>query len=290
MSIISSIPVLLGDRGAELRADSGGLLLRRPHEEVRIPLAAVAQVHANGRVVAVELTAPAGTESTLYRIEGVSRASATVFAEAVNGSLPDRRADQDPVDGSTLVTVTPLNDADAGREADGEEAVGEEDAEPMQPAEFVIRCTLIAVGLGLVALAAGVVIAGDHVSRALAVLLLGGTGLPMGRLAVRMVSIVWNEWYLPRHGITMEAQPVLIHGRVSYGYTATDGRLRPAPDPDGRRGETYHVAYHPRHPARVVACKSLGAVFKWLPVTLVFVALTALIVWGTIALALPAFR
>ncbi|MGW6982124.1 hypothetical protein ACWGE1_22260 [Streptomyces sp. NPDC054932] len=284
MSIISSIPVLLGD-GAELRADSGGLLLLRTHEEVRIPLAAVARVHANGRVVAVELTAPTGTEPNLYRIEGVSRASATVFEEAVNGSLPERPADEGLVDGSTLVTVTPRGDADADREADGEE-----DAEPLQPAEFVIRCTMAAVGLGLVALAAGVVIAGDHVSRALAVLLLGSTGLAIGRLAVRTVAILWNEWYLPRHGITIEAQPVLIHGRVAYGYTDTEGRLRSAPTPSGVRGETYNVAYHPRHPARVAVCKSLGAVFKWLPLPLILVSITILIGWGTLALALPAFR
>jgi hypothetical protein len=281
MPITSSVPVLLGDQGIELRADDTGLLIRRPHEEVRIPLAAVAHVHANGRVVAVELTAPAGAEPTLYRIEGVSRASGTAFGEAVNGSLPERPADEDPVDGSTPVTVTPRNDARAGREEDDEQ-----DAEPLQPAELVIRRTMAAVGLGPVALSAGVVVAGDHVSRALAVLPLDGTG----RAAVRAVAILWNKWYLPRHGITIEAQPVLIHGRVDYGHTATDGRLRPAPAPDGVRGETYHVAHHPKYPARVVACQSLGAVFKWLPAPVVLTALTVLFGWSAVALALPAFR
>ncbi|MFI2508658.1 hypothetical protein [Streptomyces sp. NPDC018972] len=145
---------------------------------------------------------------------------------------------------------------------------------------------MAAVGLGPVALSAGVVVAGDHVSRALAVLPLGGTG----RAAVRAVAILWNKWYLPRHGITIEAQPVLIHGRVDYGHTATDGRLRPAPAPDGVRGETYHVAYHPKYSARVVACQSLGAVFKWLPAPVVLTALTVLFGWSAVALALPAFR
>ncbi|MFE1289235.1 hypothetical protein [Streptomyces sp. NPDC058751] len=286
MSITSSIPVLLGNRSAELRADNGGLLLRRPHDEVRIPLAALAHVHADGRVVTAELTAPAGTEPVLYRIEGVSRASGTVFAEAVNGSLPERPADEDPVDGSTLVTVTPRGDTGAGREGDDEE-----DAEPLQPAEIVIRCTMAAVGLGLVALAVGIVVAGDHVSRALAVLLLGGTGLAIGRLTVRAVAVLWNEWYLPRHGITVEAQPVLVHGVVAHGYTATDGRLRPVPGHvRGVRGETYNVAYHPRHHSRVAACQGLGAVLKWLPVPVVLTAVTVLVGWGTVALALPAFR
>lgn len=284
MSNIASIPVLLGDQATELLADEAGLRMRRPHEEIRIPLAAVAHVHAAGRVVAVELTAPAGTESMLYRIEGVSRAAGTVFAEAVNGSLPERPADEDQVDGSTLVTVTPRDaGTDANREADSEE-----EAEPLQPAVLVIRCVMAAVALGLVALPLGVVLAGDHVSRALAVLLLGGSGLAIGRTAVRTVAILWNEWYLPRHGITTEARPVLIHGEVAYGYTATDGRLRRAPG--GARGETYHVAYHPEHPARVAACKSLGAVLKWLPLPVVFTAVTVLLGWGTVALALPAFR
>ncbi|MFI1941165.1 hypothetical protein ACH44C_28980 [Streptomyces purpureus] len=66
--------------------------------------------------------------------------------------------------------------------------------------------------------------------------------------------------------------------------------LRPAPGSGGVRGETYHVAYHPKHPARVVACKSLGAVFTWLPMPLILVTVTVLIGWGTLALALPAFR
>ncbi|WP_019891856.1 hypothetical protein [Streptomyces purpureus] len=66
--------------------------------------------------------------------------------------------------------------------------------------------------------------------------------------------------------------------------------LRPAPGSGGVRGETYHVAYHLKHPARVVACKSLGAVFTWLPMPLILVTVTVLIGWGTLALALPAFR
>ncbi|MFJ7272515.1 hypothetical protein ACIQV3_38795 [Streptomyces sp. NPDC099050] len=289
MPIISSIPVLLGDQGAELRAESDVLLLRRPREEVRIPLTAVARVHANGRVVAVELTAPAGTESTLYRIEGVSRAAATVFGAAVNGILPERPTGDDPVDGSTLVTVTLRDAAGAGREADGEADGEAEDAEPMQPATLVIRCVTVAAGLGLVALAAGVVIAGDYVSRALAVLLVGATALTVGRLVVRAVGIRWNEWYLPRHGITVEARPLLTGGRVTHGYTAADGRVRPAPF-HRAPGTAYRVAYHPTYPARAVASRNSRHVLEWLAFPVVLVAVTVLLGWGTLALALPAFR
>lgn len=226
------------------------MVLQRLHEEVRIPLAAVARVHARGRVVAVELAVPSGTKPVPYRIGGVSRASAAAFAAAMNGSLPERPAGRVPADGSALVTVTPREDAAAaGREASGEEG-GEEGAEPLQPAEFFGRCAMAAAVLGLVALAARVVIAGDHVSRALAVLLLGVPVLAVGRLSATMVAMVWNEWYLPRHGITTEARPLLIHGKVTYGYTATDGRIRPAPVHGAAHGTSFQVAYHPKYPAR----------------------------------------
>lgn len=265
------------------------MVLRRLHEELRIPLAAVARVHARGRVVAVELTVPAGTRPVPYRIGGVSRAPAAAFAAAVNGSLPEHPAGRATADGSALVTVTPREDADtAGREAGGEE--GADGAEPLQPAEFVGRCAMAASGLGLVALAARVVIAGDHVSRALAVLLLGVPVLVIGRLAVTMVAMVWNEWYLPRHGITTEARPLLIHGQVAYGYTATDGRIRPAPTYGAAHGTTFQVAYHPKHPARAVVFGSPVQVFRLAILPAVFGTLTALLCWGTLALAQPAAR
>ncbi|MHC3391014.1 hypothetical protein ACLQ2E_16330 [Streptomyces lavendulocolor] len=177
----------------------------------------------------------------------------------------------------------------AGAAAD-QEADGDGDAEPLQPAELVVRCARVALGVGLVALAAGAVLAGHHVSRALAVLLLGGTGLAIGRLAVRTVAILWTGGIRPQHGITVEAQPVLTRGAVAHGYTAADGKLRTAPGMSGQRGETYHVAYHPEHPARSVACSGTGELFTWLPFPVVFTAVTVLIGWGTVALALTAFR
>ncbi|MCX4778054.1 hypothetical protein [Streptomyces sp. NBC_01264] len=285
---MSSIPALLGDRGTELRADSGALVFRRLHEEVRIPLAAVARVHARGRAVAVELRVPAGTRPVPYRIGGVGRASAAAFAAAVNGSVPQPPAGRAPADGSALVTVTPRDDAVTPRE--GTAAAGEEDAEQLQPAEFVGRCAMAAAGLGLVALAARVVIAGDHVSRALAVLLLGVPVLLIGRLAVTTVAMVWNEWYLPRHGITTEARPLLIHGQVAYGYTATDGRIRPAPTYGAAHGTTFQVAYHPKYPARAVVFGSPGQVLQLTVLPTVFVTVTALLCWATLALAQPAAR
>ncbi|MGW9448010.1 hypothetical protein [Streptomyces sp. NPDC055632] len=290
-----SVPVLRGAQGSELRSDPAGLLLRCPREEVRIPLAAVARVYADGRAVAVELTAPAGTEPTRYRIEGVSRASATVFGEAVNGALPERPAGEDPVDGSTLVTITHEAAEDAEREAREErearalrEREAEEDTEPRTPAALVVTGVTAALGLGLVALAAGVVIAGDHASRALAVLLVGAVTLLMARVTIGAASVPWNIWYLPRHGVTVETVPTLIRGQVRYGYTATDGKLRRAPH--DAQGTPYNIAYHLKHPARAVVCRGLDAYLcKRLFRSAVSAALTALLGWGTLGLALPAF-
>ncbi|MEU9863121.1 hypothetical protein AB0D99_19850 [Streptomyces sp. NPDC047971] len=290
-----SVPVLRGAQGAELRSEPAGLLLRGPRGEVRIPLAAVARVHADGRAVAIELTAPAGTEPTRYRIEGVPRASATVFGEAVNGLLPERPADEDPVDGSTLVTVTREAAEDAEREAREErearalrEREAEEDAEPRTPAALAVTAVMVALGLGLVALTAGVVIAGDHVSRALAVLLLGATTLLTVRLTIGAAAVPWNKWYLPRHGVTVETVPTLIRGQVRYGYTATDGKVRRAPH--DAQATPYDIAYHLKHPARAVVCGGLDAHFwKRLCWSAVSAAVTALLGWATLALALPAF-
>ncbi|MFE2557370.1 hypothetical protein ACFXGT_15355 [Streptomyces sp. NPDC059352] len=57
----SPMPVLRGSGGTTLQAEEDALVLRRWRKEKRIPLQAVRQVRAEGRALAVELTAPAGT-------------------------------------------------------------------------------------------------------------------------------------------------------------------------------------------------------------------------------------
>lgn len=280
MSISSSIPVLLGDGNAELRSEGEALLLRRPREEVRIPLAAVARVRAEGRDVTVELTAPAGAEAVSYRIEDVSRAAAGVFADAVNGALPDRAAGEEPVDGSALVTVTALGGPDA------EEDEREEDEEKAGAALTRLPLTF---GLPLVALSAAVGVAGEDLDRAVAVLMLGFVAGGFGFLAWLALWTAWDNWHLPRHGITVEADPVLVEGRGTYAYTDTTGKLRPVAADGKARGETIRVAYHPRKPYRATPVKGVGAVVKALIGAAFLLALTALPVWGAVVLALPAF-
>lgn len=91
MPISSPVPVLHGGKGSELRSAGEELLLRRPDAELRIPLAAIARVHAERRHLAVELLAPAGATSTVYRVADVSAAGASAFADAVNAALPPTR-------------------------------------------------------------------------------------------------------------------------------------------------------------------------------------------------------
>ncbi|MER6996970.1 hypothetical protein [Streptomyces sp. NPDC000410] len=85
-----------------------------PRQEPRISLAAIARVRAEGRAVAVELTAPAGAAPAVHRVEGVSEAAGTVFADAVNDALPERADGDETDDGSTLVTTRTLNDPRGG--------------------------------------------------------------------------------------------------------------------------------------------------------------------------------
>ncbi|MER5203986.1 hypothetical protein [Streptomyces sp. NPDC002825] len=275
MSISSSIPVLLGDGNAELRSEDQALLLRRPREEVRIPLTAIARVRAEGRDVTVELTAPAGAEAVSYRIEDVSRAAAGVFADAVNGALPDRTAGEEAVDGSTLVVVSVFGAPDA-----------EEDEDEAEAALVWVPLTF---GLPPVALSVIVGLAGKDLDRAVAVLMLGFVAGAFGFLAWLALWSAWDDWYLPRHGITVEADPVLIDGRGTYAYTDTTGRLRPVGAGDRARGETVMVAYHPRKPQRAVPHKGTGSLVGSLVGGVVLLALAALPCWGAVALALPAF-
>ncbi|MBC2908069.1 hypothetical protein [Streptomyces cupreus] len=89
MSIMSPIPVLQGRDGTVLSAEQEGLVLERSGEELTIPAEAIARVHAKARSVTVELRAPLGATPSVHRIEDVSEAAATAFADAVNALLPE---------------------------------------------------------------------------------------------------------------------------------------------------------------------------------------------------------
>ncbi|MFF3014964.1 hypothetical protein [Streptomyces sp. NPDC057939] len=284
MSITSPIPVLQGDQGIELRSEGPELLLRRPEDEVRIPLAAIARVHAEGRVVAVELTAEAGAEPVLYRIENVSRAAGGAFADAVNGTLPERAAGEETIDGSTLVTVRRL------RHADGDCDGGDEEDEEVRGRRWThYKWATCVVGAALVAFSVVVAFAGEDVGRAVAVLLVGAVGAMFTLAVASTLGFAWDNWYLPRHGITVEAQPAWIGGRATHAYTDTSGNTHPYDGSSSDAGGATRVAYHPRRPNQAVRCEGRGRQVKDLSVSLIVFCVAAPVVYGSIALALPAF-
>ncbi|MEU8526334.1 hypothetical protein AB0C77_12170 [Streptomyces sp. NPDC048629] len=282
MSITSPIPVLQGDRDTELRADGTDLLLRRRDDELRIPLAAIAHVRAERRVVAVELTAPAGVEPVVYRIEDVSAAGATVFADVVNAALPERAEGTETIDGSSLVVTRSLRSA-----ADVDEEA-EEDEDLEGPGLFAadpwLRHTLC-VAAGLLAVAVGV--AGQSWSRGIATLLLGQAGAVVIHVTLMLIMCWWLPWYLPRYGITVDAEQVYRSGTTALAYTDADGVTRHIQGL--AQNGTARVAYSPRKPQVAVVSRPLKIAAGELTMFLFMAGIAALLAYGTYRLALPAF-
>ncbi|MFF8382382.1 hypothetical protein [Streptomyces kanasensis] len=226
----SLIPVLRGSGGTTLQAEEDALVLRRWRKEKRIPLQAVRQVRAEGRALAVELTAPAGTNPTVFRVRSVSAAAAAVFADAVTARLPEERE----ADGEALVT-------------EGTPAESEGEAYRRK-----LKLCRWAVGLVTVAVAVAMAIVGSGV---FALLFLICTPVTLGILVLGLYAMrtPYYEWYLPRYGITVEA----VHrGYRNYAYTDLHGVARTASvasyDP------TKRVAYHPDRPGEAFA------VYSWI--------------------------
>ncbi|MFD5619524.1 hypothetical protein [Streptomyces yangpuensis] len=246
MSTSSPLPVLRGNRGAVLRRDGDALVLRRSAEEMRIPFAAIARIRAEGRAVAVELTAPGGAVPAVHRLDGVSAASAGVFASAVTNGLPSRPRDAEAVDGSTLVTV---------------EAVTESANE--RRARWAKRGAItVVLGFGALSVAMGVV-GGNAATWFLGVMVLivGPAGTAVTAVGAGGMWLAYLAWFLPRHGITVEAVRVsdttdLLGRSGNYAYTDTSGTSH-------RRyvkgsAATVPIAYHPAKPATAVVCHSWG--------------------------------
>ncbi|MEU4268270.1 hypothetical protein [Streptomyces sp. NPDC026092] len=281
MSISSPIPVLQGDRGTELRSEGEGLLLCRADDELRIPLTAIAVVRADRRAVAVELTAPTGAEPTVYRVTDVSAAAATAFADAVNAALPERSEGEPLIDGSTLVVTRSLVSGDGEDGMDEDEDVRQRGLPT--PAKWA---TWAAVG-AIAVLAVVVGVADRNWGRGIATLLLGELGVGASFLAWAGLTTVWEDWYLRRHGITVEARQVYRNGTDTNAYTATDGVTRHVGGTD--KGRPVRVAYHPRKPGTAVVLTGLGDRIGGLVLFLVVAGIAGLIAWGVVALAQPAF-
>ncbi|MEV7276239.1 hypothetical protein [Streptomyces sp. NPDC093111] len=240
MSITSPIPVLRGSGDSVLQSDGDALLLRRADEEARIPLAAIGRVRAEGRAVEVVLVAADGAEAAVHRVDGVSGAAATVFAEAVNRTLPERAEGAALFDGSALVTVRTLSDSE-------------------EPGRGLSQRDLkrLVIGLFLALLLASVAngVFGGSVGIAVLVFLSGSVGAAITLFGIGGLWVQFERWRLPRYGITVIARKHPEQYRT-YIYTDTDGVARTL---YGRSEEPeIEVAYHPRNPRNAVVRLSPG--------------------------------
>ncbi|MCJ0874353.1 hypothetical protein [Streptomyces sp. AP-93] len=244
MSIAPSLPILHGRKGTDLRVTGRELVLRRAPLEHRIPFAAIAGVHAEGRAVEVRLTAPAAIAPTVLRVEDVSEAAATAFARAVNAALaPADAAGSVVVDGSTLVTTR----------------TAESEPETRTPREALHRkVKWLSAGSALVIVAMSVLVGffGEPVN-IVGIVLFGGTGFPLVIAAVVLAPEGLRPWRLPRHGITVTAD----HARDSaqpwlYLYSDLDGNVWKYLDSSGR--VSVEVSYDPRDPRKAVRADGAG--------------------------------
>ncbi|WP_405855274.1 hypothetical protein OG361_19580 [Streptomyces sp. NBC_00090] len=210
MSNPSSIPVLRGSHGTVLQFTGDVLMWSRNAEEVSIPLQAIAHVRAEGRTVTVELVAPSGTAPAVHRVDGVSEAAAALFVPAVTAALPVRAEEDETVDGSTLVST---------------HTVPEPEDDPWQR---MLRNVAIAIGGVSLALALAVGLQGEWLGVLMA-LLVAPLGLGLSAFGAVMVYLAYLQWYLPRYGITVEAEKAVeytYNGTASYAYTELDGTRR----------------------------------------------------------------
>lgn len=249
MSITPSLPILHGRKGTDLRVTDQELVLRRAPHEHRIPFAAIARVHAEGRAVEVKLTAPAATTPTVYRVEDVSEAAATAFARAVNAALlpAGAAAGSVVVDGSALVITRTV----------------EREPETRTPREAVywkLKWLVAGSFLAMIAMSVLVVMFADPVN-VVGVVLFGGIGFTFTIAAWLLAPEGLRPWRLPRHGITVtadyahdSAQPWL------YLYSDLDGNRWRFRDSRGR--PSVEVSYDPSDPGKAVRADGAG---RWIP-------------------------
>lgn len=268
-------------------------MLRRPDAELRIPFAAIARVHAERRHLAVELLAPAGATSTVYRVADVSAAGASAFADAVNAALPPCATDEEPVDGSTLVVTRSF--ASDEEEEVVEDASGNEIRDGVSPHGGWPAYTAHAA-VAVLALVVGLI--GEDLSRGIATLLLGETGVWLASDSVRYLILAWRQWYLARYGIT-------VNWRSGSSRTASSlPRPRsPTPRPVTRSRpptasrhihtgiwvKPVQVAYQPSNAENAVIRAGTRGQVETVAFSLFIAAVAGFVFYGIYRLTLPAF-
>ncbi|MEU3687672.1 hypothetical protein [Streptomyces narbonensis] len=242
MSITPAIPVLRGPGGTGLRAEGQALLLRRPQEEAHIPFKAIARVRAEGRAVAVELTAAVGAVPAVLRLEDVDEAAAMAFADAVNAVLPEH---PEAVDGTAYTTGERLGDLYAARHF-----------------RRVKRGALYGF-LAIVALCV-LVIGTGHPAALIGIIPSGFFGLLFLLLGWATSYPSYEEWYLRKHGVTVTAERVPGE-KAAYTYVDPMGLHRNVRK--FANSWTIEVAYDRQDPGRVVVLRSRA--MRWLDISLV---------------------
>ena len=277
MSITPSIPVVQGRAKTTLQYEDDALLLSRRHDEVRIPLAAIAQVRTEGRSLTVELTAPAGATSYAHRVDGVSEAAAVMFAAAVNAALPETAGRDTTADGTALVET---RDRPVTRRE--------------RKTRLIKRWAAATLGL-LVLLCVLVAVAGQPIG----ILIYTPAGLVAAASSVAGVIALtdWHrEWRLMRHGITAFAAEV-PERPGQYLYVDPAGMIRNVFTWPG--GMAVKVSYDPQDPGNVVLprrafsrrvelCGGLFFTGLGLAVFASLIALTVGVLLGTLDLLEPA--
>ncbi|MEU5216066.1 hypothetical protein AB0G79_07690 [Streptomyces sp. NPDC020807] len=233
MSPTSPIPALRGPDGTGARVDGRTLLVRQVMEEMQVYLEAVARLRAEGRTLAVELTAEAGAVPAVYRYEGADEASVAAFADAVNALLPETPA---RVDGTQYMAGVRL-----GRDLQERRL-----HRVLRRSSLYGACVVVAatVAAGFVMPAAAT--AGVAVFATLGMLVLVGCAAALYG--------PYREAYLRRHGVRVTAERV--PGESRYAYRDASGLERVV------RGSgeawTLDVLYDPRDSGRVLVPRSLG--------------------------------
>ncbi|MFE5509065.1 hypothetical protein ACFQ9J_00335 [Streptomyces sp. NPDC056529] len=230
MTTTPSIPVVQGAKKTSLQFDGDALLLSRPHEEARIPLAAVGRVLAEGRSVTVELTAPAGAVPSAHRIDGTSEAAATMFAAAVNAALPEVAGRDTTADGAGLVEARTLSPNWRARKL-----------RTIKRGSYALLGALVVAGVLVCVL-------GDPF--VLIPLVLGGVvGTAALAAGANAFANWYREWRLVRHGVTtFAAENPQEPG--TYLYVDPAGLIRHVFTWPGRMG--VKISYDSRDPGNVV--------------------------------------
>ncbi|GEB58659.1 hypothetical protein GCM10017674_04450 [Streptomyces gardneri] len=209
---------------------------------MHIPLKAIGRVRAEGRAVAIELTAAAGAVPAVHRYEDVDEAAATAFAEAVNAALPEEK---EAVDGTRYLSGNRLTDLHVTKLF-------------RRLKRAALYGALVIVALCVLLIATGHAVAGVAMipggAFALFFLVIGsGAGYPS-----------YEEWHLRKRGVTVAAEQVPGEPGM-YVYVDPVGLHRTVRKFAGTW--TIDVAYDPQDPGRVVVLRSRGR--RWLDIGLV---------------------